>query len=114
MFSITLLSSYRNRHPKTFKRCQSCKVDLPHPQTIDPPLNIIMTHQERYEYFDSKKKETVWSPKEAEAPLHAQYDCIVKRYPFFSVHLIKIPTITRNQLTDAHRQWLNCQFGYPI
>uniref|UniRef100_A0A914WYN3 SWIM-type domain-containing protein n=1 Tax=Plectus sambesii TaxID=2011161 RepID=A0A914WYN3_9BILA len=114
MFMITTLAAYRGRHKNTFRRCQACDVDLPAPGTVDAPLDIILSHKERYQYYDKKAKKMVWSPKEAEAPLHARYDCVAKRYPFFSYHLIKIPNVTRHHLKDIHKQWLNVQFGYPI
>jgi hypothetical protein len=114
MFSVTSLLAYRNRHPKTFLRCQSCKVDLPHPSTINAPLDIVLTHNERYPYHEQKTNKVVWTAKESEVPLHARYDCIVQRYPFFSVHLIKIPAVTRHFLAEVHKQWLYEQFGYPL
>uniref|UniRef100_A0A914WK44 SWIM-type domain-containing protein n=1 Tax=Plectus sambesii TaxID=2011161 RepID=A0A914WK44_9BILA len=113
-FIITTLDAYRSRHKNTFCRCQACDIDLPAPRTVDAPLNIILSHQERYQYHDRKTKQLTWSAKEAEVPLHARFDCVVRRYPFFSYHLISIPGVTRTRLTDVHKQWLNVQFGYPV
>ena len=86
------------------KKCRGCnrefsrKVDGCPP---DPPLNLVICHEERRPYRDAPKLST-------ECLHHANHSCIRSNHPSFAVHEVQIPTVV--ELSSA-RKYLRKHFG---
>ena len=88
------------------KKCRGCnrefsrKVDGSPP---DPPLNLVICHEERRPYRDASNATRLSRPQNVY--YHANLSCIRSNHPSFAVHEVQIPTDV--ELSSAHKYLVN-------
>ncbi len=94
------------------KKCRGCnrefsrKVDGSPP---DPPLNLVICHEERRPYRDASNATRLSRPQNVY--YHANLSCIRSNHPAFIGKEVKIPTDVKQLLSSEHYKYLREHFG---
>ncbi len=108
-FITVRFSEFRNRFPHSKTTCRFCSLEISKRDV--PPDDIVLVHWERYQFPDGNGNWS-WSAKKLRlVPIHFRYHCLVGRYPYVSVDLMKIQT--GGQLCARSEKFAQEQFGLP-
>ncbi len=107
-FKLLFLSDLPN--PNTTRKCKACRVALPTDVSPKSPENLIISHQEVWEFPDRNGVKT-WSSNTRQAFLHVRYGCILDRYPYYWEGMAKVDQKVERRLSAEQRKHVYQQLG---
>ncbi len=110
-FKLVLLSDLPN--PSSSRKCKACRVEFP---TNLPPMsseNLIISHQEVWEFPDKNGKK-IWSSNTRQAFTHARYACVLERYPYYWERMAKVDQKVEYRLSAEQKKHIYQQLAISV
>ncbi len=108
-FILVKFKKFRERFPNSKTTCRFCSLEISKRDV--PPDDVVWVHWEKYQ-FPGANGQWKWSTKQLRAvAIHFRYHCLVGRYPYVSVDLMKIEK--GGKLCARGEKFGQEQFGVP-
>ena len=113
--------TFVDKVPAEKSYCGQCKQGFPRGILACIPFDIVLKHQERWQYLNRDRKseaEPLYLPSPGNKLTTKFYciskKCIMSRFPYFREELLQIPMAIKLQLKDSHKKLFVEQLGIIV
>ena len=107
------LLAYTRDVPEGKSQCNHCGIEFPRNNLSVIPCNIVISHRERWRYWERQKKEFCSSPVGLKTTKYycIKESCIKRRFPYFNKNLLDTTSV---ELKQGHKVLLRRELDVVV